>query len=381
MAIMRILPVSLRILNQNKIPQQKNRAYISNNIQKDIFSFGQTKDVLSINFENLKNSFNEDIEPFMLDNKDLYIKTCGIGLYLQDATENINKNQTKLYNYKLKKLVQINNPYFKNYRIYLSGADVYKNNLKNFDRIKQMSNLELYNKPEIKEKIAESEELFIPTKDLNVIKSFDEAYEKAYNELDQKLYETTLENTDKELSENIKILYDKLSAAKFYAMTTPYAESKNLQKEINSLEEKISEPQNYIEKMKKVDYLNKIADKITKEIENFNNNKDEIKNFISENESIKENIPSQNTIDNIFSGLYEKIDKIADESYESFNNVYETTFRNDLENLDREAVVSILKKQRTANQQLDKIINRIKMEYIAQQNENFRKREFESEKF
>ena len=381
MAIMRILPVSLRILNQNKLPQQKNQVHFSNNLQTDTFSFGETKDALTINFENLKNKFNNKIEPFMTDNKDLYIQTCNIGLILQNATEYILKNEINLFNYKNKKLVQINNPYFKKYRIYLFGADIYKNNLKNFDRIKQMSDLELYNTPEIKEKIKETEIFFTPTKDLNIIKSFDEAYENAYNKLDNQIHQVSLKNTDEELAEKVNNLYDKLSIAKFYAMNTPYAEAKNLQREINLIEEKISDPKNYIEKFKKVNRLNYVANKITKEIENFYSNKDEIINFVSENKSIKDNIPPKNVIENMFNNIYKKIDEIADENYKSFDNLYETTYKNDLENLNRESVVAILKKQKAANHELDEMINNIKMKYIAQQNENFRKREFESEKF
>ena len=324
--------------------------------------------VIKTGLSELDNLTDNEITPFINDSRDLYIETGKIGYRAQEAVNLITMKENELFQYKF----AIQNP--ENSLLapfateYSAPFKEYRQNKLNFERIEKMSQLPMYDKPELKKKIAAAK-AFVSSNDneFEKIKPVADYLENNYKKLGKELDEVSLKS-DERLFEKFKKAKEQQLSAQYFMFITPYNDAVKLKLKREDIKASLKNPAislyTNIENIKKAQ---ESAEKIAKDKEFFYKNHADMEKFVSENKNALP--PSDDEINDTYRNLKAKCDSI----FEKYAQKSGDFFLNEAENIDfnPDKAQIFLQNQTKINDGLYSAIDKIKTAYIAEQNKDF----------
>ncbi len=354
---MKIAPV---ITNLFKTPLRTNPVHP--------VSFKAAPAILKSGLNELDGLINNEITPFMKESRDLYIETGKIGYRAQEAVNFITMKENELFQHKFAVQNPENNLLAPFAGEYLTPLKEYNRNKTDFENIEKMSRLPMYDTPELKEKITAAKEFLSKEEnEFEKILPVGDYLENAYKKLGKELDEVGLKS-DESLFKKFKNAKEQQLSAQYFIFITPYNDAVKLKLKREDINSSLKNPAiSLYTKMENIEKARESAEHITKDKEIFYKNRADMEKFVSENKNALP--PSVDEINDGYSKLREKCDGIFEKYAEKAGDF----FLNNPENIDfdPEKAQNFLQKQRKINDGLYAVIDRIKADYIAEQNKDF----------
>ena len=133
---------------------------IYSNTAVDTVTFSARRSSVERDLENLEDSFNNQVVPFMKDSKELYTSVAKIGYAAQEAMKPYKKLSNDLFQYQLN-LSLYNTPENSKYSRALKIVSDYDTNVRNYNYIKKMSQNDEYKNPKLAKKVNAAEKMFL----------------------------------------------------------------------------------------------------------------------------------------------------------------------------------------------------------------------------
>lgn len=302
---MRILPV----FAYTNIKNKKSNNFQRNNSRLlqayDTVSFKANKSIVEINMEDLQNSFNSNVLPFINDSKEQFTSIAKIGYNIQKILTKYQKLSSDLFNYQFGLSLTDKNPDYSLYGKSIELVKKYDMNKDKYNYLKKISEKDEYKKSGIAKKIIKAEKLYKENTEIEKLRPFYIYFNNMDSAFNKELSYLNLKNSAKEEFDKFVSLKNIYDECLMYAMAVPYTDAVKVQKGINALNESASN-HNLYEKLKEIEKLQRQTDNIT-EVKNwFYENKKEINNFIEKNSGYLSNTYEEDTILKVYKDLINK---------------------------------------------------------------------------
>ena len=367
---MNISPVSFNFLSSKNRVSNSNKNLCSSdrlfNLSKDTVSFGSCQNIVQRAFDEINESVNNEIMPVVAESKDLYISVGKIGYNAQEILKYFGKEENDYFRYKLGLWDESKNPYYLKYRRFLDAIKDYKDNEREFKRLQDMASRPLYNKSDILEVINSSKSLYEKESPLCPILPIFDAYELAKSSALNKIDDIFLANKDERLTAYYKTLREQYSCASYYMMISPFGQSQKLIKDKENFEKEINNPKvSILDKMRKIDSFNHSIASIKDLLPIYADNKSDMQKFVENNQNI-----TTFSIDNItfaYLNMKKECSDIFDNAFEKFDSYVQDNYSDVDLIVDWDEIHKSLKCQKIVNMKIQKLVNQIKQDYIANQ--------------
>lgn len=371
---MRISPVFISANRKQNTKSENHTTSPFLSYEKDIVSF-KSADYIGEGLKEVDSIIKKDIAPFMRDSKDLYLNVAKIGMTAQESLRAFRKEETELFNLKLDLLQDSQNPLYPKVKKYLEEAERYETNVRNYDRLSEMSKSEMYNTPEIKEGVKELKSLiYNPNRDLKALKRFKSAYEDSNDDLNSLLQNISLKNMNPLIFKRVHSLNNRFIAAGYYMSITPYNDSVKLLTERKALEQDSKKTsRNIFDLIKRTEKLQENAQRISDSTKLYYENKQKMAKMASYVKYLESITPSPKELEKVYSDFKNKCKDIAQSSRTRFEKDYSDNFAPGLSEIDFDSIDELLNKQDKKAQEIQSMIDKIKQELINKNNEDFMK--------
>ena len=303
---MKILPVNNNYTvyrNKNNHGKTGVKAYNSG----DTVSFKAASNILESNIQELRESFNKDILPFINDSRELFTSIAKIGYSVQEPVKLYQKLNNDLFNYQLKLSLSNSNPDYKLYGRNLKLINEFDKNRNNYNYFKALSQKDYYKKTGLDKSVEKAEILYKENENIEKLRPFynyfnkmSENFSKDISHLNFK--EASKEEYNKYLS--LKNIYDECI---LYALAIPYTDSVNIQKNINGLQQSASKPDVSIyDKLKHIEKTKREIEHITQTKEWFYKNRHEVEKFVERNSDYLNKKPDSSDLMDLYRTLINK---------------------------------------------------------------------------
>lgn len=347
---MKISAVSFRHQNMLKYNNNTNFLPVYSKTSADTVSFSARKNIVDISLENLEDSFNNQVLPFIKDSKDLYISVAKIGYAAQEAMKPYKKLSNDLFQYQLG-LSLYNTPENSKYGRALKIVSDYDKNIGNYNYIKKLSQRDEYKNTRLEKKVNAAEKLFTNNKDMDNLRLFYNFYRDSADALNKKLYTLTFKNASKENFDKYMHLKDKFDECIVYAMAIPYSDSVKVQKSIADIKRSASDPTvSVLDRLKNIDKTQRQVDSIIERKSWFYENKSQIKKFVEDNAEIEKSVPDKYELIQLYKDLKEKSDDISKRYRELISKYYNGTMELYAPDLDK--LEKLTESQRKVNKEM-----------------------------
>ena len=352
---MKIASVGVRYSNiHNRYNHIVHSSPVYSNAAVDTVSFSARKNIVDISLENLEDSFNNQVLPFMNDSKDLYTSVAKIGYAAQEAMKPYKKLSNDLFQYQLS-LSLYNTPENSKYGRALKIVSDYDKNIGIYNYIKKLSQRDEYKNTSLEKKVNAAEKLFTNNKDMDNLRLFYNFYRDSADALNKKLYTLTFKNASKENFDKYMHLKDKFDECIVYAMAIPYSDSVKVQKSIADIKRSDSDSTvSVLDRLKNIDKTQRQVDSIIERKKWFYENKSQIKKFVEDNAGIEKSVPDNDELIELFKDLKNKSDVVSKRYKELTAKYYKGTMELYRPKIDR--LEKLVEKQRKVNKEMLDII-------------------------
>ena len=323
---------------------------IYSNAAVDTVTFSARRSIVERDLENLEDSFNNQVVPFMKDSKDLYTSVAKIGYAAQEAMKPYKKLSNDLFQYQLN--LSFNNP-SKNskYDRALRIVSDYDTNVRNYNYIKKMSQKDEYKNPKLDKKVNAAEKMFLKNRHIENLRLFYNFYNDSVDGLNKKLLTFTLKNASKENYDKYVSLKDKFYESVVCAMAIPYSDAVKAQKSIAQIKHSVADPNTSIfDNLENIDKTQRQVDSIIERKKWFYENKSQIKKFVEDNAGIEKSVPDNDELIELFKDLKNKSDVVSKRYKELTAKYYKGTMELYRPKLDR--LEKLVEKQRKVNKEM-----------------------------
>ena len=303
----------------------------------DTVSFGAKRNMAQIKLEELENTFKNDVEPFMLDSKNLMTSVAYIGYNIQNAMEPYILYNTKLFNYQMKLSFydSVDNPDYLLYGKVIDLLNKYDKNQNTFNYLKNLSGLDAYRKTNLSKNILDSAKLFEQNVSIEKLRPFYNSFNNEVSAFNNEILNINFIKASKGMQDNSleqKKVYDECLA---YAMMIPYFDAVKLKNAIEGMKQTVSDPKSSVYvSLQNIYKLDKEAQFIARNKYKFYNNKSAIERFVDSNSKFLNTDSDKSEVVNLYNGLKEKTDNIFNhhrknimERYSSFTVPDEPEFK------------------------------------------------------
>lgn len=361
---MQIAPIISNVFNFKKTNSRNKITYSNYPV-----SFKNTPPILKSELNNLNETIKE-LDPFLKDSRDLYIETGKIGYRAQEAMNLFTLKENELMNRKFSLKNSKDNPLHPAAAKFFELANENDNNLRNFENIKRLSKLPMYENSILQEKIDNAEKgVFSQNSEFEKIKPLSSFIKNTYEQIDDKFEKINIRD-DKELFKKFKNAKEQFTSAGYFMFVTPYNEAVKLKIRRDEIKSMIENPSiNLHSKLKIIENAQKSAEKIIKDTELFYKNRDEMEKFVDETKT--QLPPSSDEIIDAYEKMTHKCNDIFTNHIKKANDFYNEKFnRRDINTFEAEKT---LYHQKKTNDELYKLIDKLKTDFFSSKNEEFYK--------
>lgn len=352
------------------IPNMYSKKSTAQNIQKHSYypafkadSFNASS-FLDIALTDLENTIQDEINPFISKYKDKYRKIGFMGIELEAVMQELKKQGNEYFRSEL----NAKNRYdiFEQTRAETDDYSNYLMNIKEYEHLSEMAENPFYNKPEVQKKVEEIKPLiYADSTVFESRKKLFSAYKNAISNIDDTAGRLTIKQLP--VYEKIKNAQNLYTSAVTAIMLLPVNDAVRFKTEaeklINSNEKnhiKLDKAQKLVQQMYRGSLLESIR--------NANINEADIDKFLDENKNFKYEIPSVKEVKEAYKTLYAKREALLKSTSQVLEKFYEKAMQEPYNKAQAEKIINT---QKSANEELWKIIQNIKSDYISRQNEKF----------
>ena len=254
------------------------------NTAGDTVSFKATKNIAETSMEELQNSFNNEVLPFINDSRELFTSIAKIGYSVQEPVKLYQKLNNDLFNYQLKLSLSNGNPDYKLYGRNLELINEFDKNQNNYNYFKALSQKDYYKKTGLDKSVEKAEILYKENENIEKLRPFYNYFNKMSENFSNEISHLNFKEASKEeylKYVSLKNIYDKCC---FYAFAVPFPDSVKIQKNINELKKLMSKAEIPIyEKLKVIERTQREIEHIKETKSWFYKNKFEIEKFVETN--------------------------------------------------------------------------------------------------
>ncbi len=307
---MKILPV---YNNHTFVCKSQNNSKIYRfkfNSAADTVSFKASKNIIETSMEELQNSFNNEILPFINDSRESFTSIAKIGYSVQEPVQVYQKANNDLFSYQLSRSLSVNNPDYKLYGKYIELVKEFDKNKNNYNYFKALSKKDFYKKSGLDKEVARAEHLYIENENIEKLRPFYNYFNKISENFSKEISHLNLKEASKEEYDRYLSLKNIYDSCIMFALAIPYSDSVKVQKDIKELQNSISKPDMPIyDKLKLIERVQRQINHITETKNWFYNNKKEIEQFVKTNSEFLNNKPDISTIMDLYRILINKTDE------------------------------------------------------------------------
>lgn len=327
------------------------------------------------NLESIKSNFDENIAPFISDSRVLYNEIGKIGYNSQLVLNQINKSSEAVFYAQRVGFDGFENACNDNYGKYLERFSKYQENQRTFQRHEEFSKNPLLENVELSKLIEESKQYFKKNESIEAIRVVYDRYVQARNSVFSSFINVNLQDVAPDFYENVKEIKDIHTSASYFMVITPYKQAEKLRSDIESVSEMLAMPKSdFINSYNKICKLDENIYNLNESKKTFYENQDAMKQFVSKYHKSNYQMIDAKTIEDVYKKLEDKVIDKARKEYDSVKNVVETSSLKDLSEDDLITIDFYLARQKSANDKIFEMINKIKTDYIMKQNEEFYKK-------
>ena len=346
-------------INSNKL-NKKNSA-LTPSFHADRFDGGSIADYA---LQNLNDTVNETLVPFINKHKEKYQKAGYAGIELQGIIDEYQKQNSDFFTTGLNEK--------KKYKIFdtvekeIQDYNQYRKNIREFDALSKMAANPLYGSSEIQQKVQKIKPLFSETSlTFENKKKLCDFYEKTYEKAEDEI--SNIKLTDMPVYPKIKNAQELYMQAISVVVSLPVTEAVKIKTETDALMK--SNEKNYV-KMQKAEYLeNRLySGNLIKSIENADKNSEETDDFLKKYNELKPDDNLKEEIKQSYKLMKEKRSNSVKSAADSLSDYYKNEY-NPVS--DKSEIKRVLNAQKKANERLWQIIDAAKKEYIEKQNAQF----------
>lgn len=365
---MKILPVSILpfIRTQNVQPANNQPKKISFTSKNDIFASGS---ILDREITDLKEVFDNEINPFIEKNREKFNQAGKIGYSSQEKLKIVQSLEQQLFE---KKFNSTDNKIFKEVEKVTDIYAKYKENIREFEQTsKNIINSTMYSTPELRKAVEKSRpKVYQGEEEFGKIQPLYQEYNNAKSIINQDLDELSIKNMP-EFAAKIEELRNQNATAVFIILNSGYADMLKLSKDAQQLFKDYKEKnQPAFKLMERADRLSCDVQKFQNNIENYETNSEETEKFIEENKDYENKNLSEEEIKNTYKELFKAADEIIDFHSANLYNYYK---ENPIK-LSPRIIDKTFKAQERANRNLNKMLQNEKLAFYEKSNEEFFKR-------
>lgn len=368
---MKILPITLNFTNNKKLQKINQSTPLNLSYQSDSFSFKGLRDVTFTEMKELDNTIEKEIIPFMNDSKVLYHSVAKIGFNAQETLQFFSQKEKELFNHKFDVKNIENNQKAKKFKPYTDRMSSYRDNIYEFSKLENHASLPMYNTPQMRKTIEEARAVVLQKNDeVLKLKPLFDFYNDVNADLDSGLNSLKLEAVDKNLSQKLGKMTERLSSAQFYMFMTPYNDAVKVVKKRDEIKKVIDDKSvSMLTKLKNLQVASKIADKVVEDKEHFYKQKDNMREFAEANKDYNKNTPNKSVIENIYNKMTERSNELAKKEFSRLSDFYKKEYEDRNVKIDFNFIDKKLKEQKAANESVQSLIIKIKEDYYAKQND------------
>lgn len=349
---------------------------VMSELARDTVNFKSLKNMAQIHFDELNTAIKNEVEPFMADSKELYYEVGKIGFNAQEALKIFNQRELELMLHKFEIANVEKNPSLAQYKPFEDRKHAYNKNIADLDRLTVMAKQTMYNTPEIAVAIEEASNIvFKKDKEIEKMLPLNKFYFETILNLQRRLDDFRLFDANKKMSDSYEDIKDKLLMSQVYMVWMPYSDCSKLLKDCDSLKGVISNPKiSILEKLKAIDIAQRKTQKIAEDKNIFYEKKEKISDFVKKNENYELDTPKPAVINKVYDELIAGCDSYAVDAVRKIDDFYKREYADQNVKINLKLVDNHLKEQSQAINKVQKLINKIKEEYIAKNNEEFMKK-------
>lgn len=360
---MKVAPIFISPKKYNlNTDYSSNKATHTPSFLGDVFSGCS---ILDNTLQELKNTVDTILVPFVNDYKERYNKIGKIGVDLQVLVDVCKEQSDGFYKHGIG--IDKKSKIFNAVKKEIKDYEQYIKNRTDFVHMSEMGQNPIYKNSEIQKEIFKASSLYLSDDIFVEEKKLFGVYKNCADNLLNTTMNISLENSEPELYEKIKLLNSLYYETVAMIMLLPVNDAMHIISETNELLK--SQEKGYVRLEKAEKLLNNIyTSSILKNIEETKENVAEVDKFLYKNKDYESKIPSVMQIKTAFRNLSLKQDLAVEKAEKDLNNYYSTQYK---KSYDKEGVYSILSAQKKANETIWALIEKSRQEYISKQNECF----------
>lgn len=346
---MRILPLSVQLIrkrNPDKTSNNNTIPIVNNGLQKDTVSF--SGNILQDSLDNLNETINTKIQPFIDDSKQTYQKLININNDINNVMGEFSKAELKLLVEKNNYSDPLHNEDLIPYQTFVERAIFYNENLISYKKLKKTLSSENYYSDAMGELLKDGDTVIYKSNPEieKIVKVFDKYHETLIN-ISSSNDSHTLRSENKPLYDKILDLNNKYSyGVKASLFSIPLPDALKLIQDTQKVNKELKKPtQSLMKTLTTIEHLQQSADSIVGNIGNYENNKDKINTFIADYQKKKEDLPSADEINDAYAKISEICEASVKKHVSELDAYYDKEFVQKGINIDIDSVDELLKEQ------------------------------------
>lgn len=327
---MRILPLSIQLIHKKNL--NSNRVSIpvvnvNNTLQKDTVSF--SGNFLQDAYDNLESTINNQIMPFVNENKGTYQALIDINNDANSVISKFSEQEMTFISRKvdLQDLSQVEKSEF--FTPMISRYDAYKRNLSRFNNLKNTLKGDCYSSIDIQNTLKNTQNLlFNNNPEVEKIKPLARKYKEVSANIEKYNNEKTLNASDLPLKEKLHKVNESRYQAAAYALLMPMPEIFMMLRTFKEAGKEVQHPtQSLMKTLTSVEHLQQSADSIIKDIDRYGQYSNSVNKFIEDYNNDKPSNPSKNDIEAAYDSLIKDCEKNAANEYVKLMDFYNEEYK------------------------------------------------------